>query len=71
MTPGQYEAVRLIVKGLEEAEKHGIKIVCSVDVSTCDEDADERVFGTYTEINSIPSDVGAGSNELQLLFEVA
>ena len=68
MTNEQEQAVNWIVKGLESAKQHGIKVVCSVDISTCDEDSCARVFGDFAEINSLPSDVGAGSNEIQLLF---
>jgi len=44
------------------------KVICSVDISTCEEDADARCFGEFDEINSLPSEVGFGSDEVQLLF---
>ena len=44
------------------------KVVCSVDISTGEDDANARCFGEFEEINSLPSDVGFGSNEVQLLF---
>ena len=40
------------------------KIVASVDMSTCDEDASIRVFGEFCGINDI-NDIG----EIVLLFE--
>ena len=43
-------------------------VTCSVDISTCDADADRRVFGDFVEINSLPTDEGFGSSEVVLLF---
>lgn len=44
------------------------KVVCSVDISTSEKDANARCFGEFEEINSLPSGVGFGSDEVQLLF---
>ena len=44
------------------------KVVCSVDISTNEESADHRCFGDFEEINSLPSEEGFGSEEVQLLF---
>lgn len=68
MTEDQEKAVELIVRGLELAQKSGLEIICSVDISTGDHDANARCFGTFDEINSLPSDTGFGSREIQLLF---
>ena len=68
MTEDQNKAVALIVQGFELAKKSGLKIICSVDISTGEHDADARCFGTFDEINSLPSDAGFGSREIQLLF---
>lgn len=45
------------------------KIVCSVDISTCEDNAEDRCFGEEFEgINSMPTDAGFGSDEVVLLF---
>lgn len=44
-------------------------ICCSVDISTCEEDALRRVHGDFTEVNCTPSAQGFGGNEVVLLFE--
>jgi len=46
------------------------EIECSVDISTGEHDADARVFGCFTEVNSLPTDKGFGSNIAMLLFDV-
>jgi len=43
------------------------EIVCSVDIST-EEEPTRRCFGEFDEINSLPTDEGFGSTEVQLLF---
>jgi len=45
------------------------KIVCSVDLSTCEDNVDRRAFGEFVEINQLPSSVGFGSGEAVLLFD--
>lgn len=67
MTEDQEQAVKLIVEGLELAKKSGINIFASMDVST-EEKPDLRCMGDFEEINSLPSDIGFGSREIQLLF---
>ncbi len=49
-------------------ENDDCEITCSVDISTCDADADRRVFGDLVEINSLPTNEGFGSSEVVLLF---
>ena len=45
------------------------EIVCSVDISTCEGNAEDRCFGENFEgINSLPTDEGFGSDEVVLLF---
>jgi len=45
------------------------KVVCSVDISTGQDDAGDRCFGEAFEgINSLPTDIGFGSDEVVLLF---
>ena len=68
MTPDQEKAVVLLKEGFALAEKSGLKVICSVDISTCDDDAGARCFGEFEEINSWPSDEGFGSREVQMLF---
>ena len=68
LTEEQEKAIELFTQGLEMAQANGIDIVCSVDISTGERDASARCFGTFEEINSLPSDKGFGSREIQLLF---
>ena len=68
MTPDQEKAVALLKEGFDLAEKSGLKIICSVDISTCDKDAGARCFGDFEEINSWPTDDGFGGREVQMLF---
>ena len=49
-------------------ENDDCEVTCSVDISTCDDDAGRRVFGDLVEINSLPTNEGFGSNEAVLLF---
>lgn len=49
-------------------ENNDCDVSCSVDISTCDADADLRVFGDLVEINSLPTNDGFGSSEVVLLF---
>ena len=68
MTKDQEKAVELFVKSLEMVKASGLDIVCSVDISTGEHDAHARCFGVFEEVNDLPSDVGFGSREIQLLF---
>lgn len=48
------------------------EITCSVDISTSDSDADRRCFGTFTEVNSLPTEQGFkgfGGSSVELLFD--
>ena len=68
MTEDQEKAVALLKEGFALAEKSGLKVICSVDISTGDHDAGARCFGEFEEINSWPTDDGFGSREVQMLF---
>ncbi len=69
MTKVQEKAVELFVSALELALESGLELTCSVDISSDDNDSDRRCFGEFTGVNSLPSDNGFGSNEIQLLFD--
>ena len=45
------------------------EIRCSVDISTGEHDADDRCFGEFADINSLPSSNGFGSNYVDLNFD--
>ena len=68
MDEQQKEAARLIAEGLRLAKASGLDVVCSVDISCSEGDAENRCFGVFEEVNSMPSDEGFGSSEIQLLF---
>lgn len=44
-------------------------VECSVDISTCEQDANLRCFGDLVGINGLPDDIGFGSDIAMLLFE--
>ena len=45
------------------------EVICSVDISTEQDDSNARCFGAFFEgVNYLPSDVGFGSDEVSLLF---
>ena len=46
-----------------------VEVLCRVDVSTCEDDAGDRVFGSFTGINALPTDDGLGRDEIVLMFE--
>ncbi|WP_415912548.1 Lar family restriction alleviation protein [Neptuniibacter sp. QD37_11] len=68
MTEEQEEAVRLFKQAMDKVRESGLTTTCSVDVSTGEDDADARCFGTFTEINNLPSDTGFGSRDIELIF---
>lgn len=67
MTEDQEKAVKLITEGFALAGKSGLNIFASMDVST-EDNPNLRCMGDFEEINSLPSDNGFGSREIQLLF---
>lgn len=62
-------AVALVSAGFKLAQKSNLRVTCSVDISTDESDSDARCFGEFTGINSLPSSLGFGSREIQMLFE--